>query len=84
MATPISIYGQKPISETVSVRELNVCLKEAEWPYLYSTCEPTYAEISFVFELFAKNCLFCRALGKNAISETTKAIKTNWYSKVSE
>ena len=64
MATPISIYGQKPISETVNVRGLNVCLKEAECPYLYSTCEPTYAEILFVFELFAKNCLFFRALGK--------------------
>ena len=84
MATPISIYGQKPIWEMVCVRGLNVCLKEAEWPYLYSTCEPTYAEISFVFELFAKNCLFGRALEKNAISETTKAIKSNWYSKVAE
>ena len=43
MATPISIYGQKPISETVNVRGLNVCLKEAEWPCLYLTCEATYA-----------------------------------------
>ena len=84
MATPISIYGQKPISEMVSVRGLNVCLKEAEWPYLYSTCEPTYAEISFVFELFAKNCLFFSRVRKNAISETTKAMKSNWYSKVAE
>ena len=84
MATPISIYGRKSISETVNVRGLNVCLKEAEWPYLYSTCEPTYAETSFVFELFAKNCLFCRTLEKNGISETIKAIKSNWYSKVAE
>ena len=64
MATPISIYGQNPISETVGVRKLNVCLKEAEWPCLYSTCEAIYTQISFVFELFAKNCLFSRALRK--------------------
>ena len=59
MATPISIYGRKSISETVNVRGLNVCLKEAEWPCLYSTCEATYAQISSVFELFTKNCYFC-------------------------
>ena len=60
MATPISIYGQRSISETVNVRGLNVCLKEAERPCLYSTCEATYAQISFVFGLFAKNCFFVR------------------------
>ena len=64
MATPISIYGQKIISEMVSVRRLNVCLKEAEWPCLYSTCEATYGQISFVFELFTKNCSFFCALRK--------------------
>ena len=83
MATPISIYGRKSISETVNVRGLNVCLKEAEWPCLYSTCEATYAQISSVFELFAKNYYFLRA-EKNAILKMTKAIKSNWYSKVSE
>ena len=64
MATPISIYGQKSILETVTVRGLKVCLKEVEWPCLYLTCESIYAEIFFVFELFAKNCLFFCALRK--------------------
>ena len=54
MATPISIYGQKSILETVNVRGLKLCLKEAEWPCLYLTCEAIYGQISFVFELFAK------------------------------
>ena len=54
MATPISIYGQRSISETVNVRGLNVWLKEAEWPCLYSTCKATYAQISFVFGLLIK------------------------------
>ena len=73
MATPISIYGQSSISETVNVRGLNVCLKEAEWPCLYSTCEATYAQISFVFALLAKT-VFC-ALRKICNLENNKSDK---------
>ena len=74
MATPISIYGQRSISETVNVRGLNVCLKEAERPCLYSTCEATYMLKYRSFSGYSQKNVFLCA-NKNAISKITKAIK---------